>query len=124
MSATDLLSQLLDRGITVRVADGKPRVKPQTHLTAEDKGRLQLFKAELLNILGVESKADEVLDPDERQRLMDSCADKCRAAQHGHKIDRTEVDKINAKIGETYSRRELMKLLHQFEAAVTGQPCD
>lgn len=57
------------------------------------------------------------LDRAERQRLMDACADECRECP-GQEIDWVALDSLNTRIGETFTRSELVSLLIQYKAAI------
>jgi hypothetical protein len=63
-----------------------------------------------------------MLDPDERQRLMIEMLERLNRRYKGEDINWQKVDEINAKIALTYGRRELTKLLQQYEAAFIGEP--
>ena len=60
----------------------------------------------------------DVIDPDERRRLMSACADECRAAWRGQDIDYDAVGGINRTINETFTRSELTTLLAEYEEAI------
>ena len=62
----------------------------------------------------------DVLNPAERQRLLDACAAECRTAFNGQAIDWQAVEATNAKIGEATTRSELVPLLALYKAAVIG----
>ena len=124
MNATELLDRLKARGITLRVVENRIQAKPTSSLLPEDRTQLQLFKAELVALIRADESPDEVLNRDERERLMTETIERLHSQYKSQAIDWNQADTINTKIGQTFRRRELTKLLHQYEMTLTGQPCD
>lgn len=134
MNATDLLDRLTARGILLRAVDDRIQAKPMSLLLPDERGQLQQLKAELVILLRGDEpvteqlehpeQLDEVLDDDERQRLMAETADRIRRQCQGQAIDWRKADTINTKIGQTFSRHKLTKLLHDYAVALTFEPCD
>lgn len=123
MSATELLSRLTARGITLRAVDDRIQAKPMSALRPDDREQLHQFKTDLLTLLRGDEPPDEILNHDERQRLMTETVERLSRQYQGQVIDWSKAHTINAKIGETFSRRELMMLRQQYEAAISGHPC-
>ena len=55
---------------------------------------------------------------------MTETADRINREFTGGKIDWWKVDEVNAKIGETWTREELLSLLRRYAIAINGQTCE
>ena len=60
MNATELLSRLTARGITLRAVDDRIQAKPMADIGPDEREQLRQFKAELLTLL--RGSADEFFD--------------------------------------------------------------
>lgn len=60
----------------------------------------------------------DVLDAAERQRLLTETAERLSRQYTGWPINWPTVDAINARIGQAFTRSELMPLLAEYAAAV------
>ena len=118
MTPTELLDRLTARGITLRAVDDRIQAKPMSALLPDDREQLQRLKAELLGLFRGDESTDEILAPDERQRLMTETVERLSRQYTGWPINWPEVDANNRQLGETFSQHELKTLLAQYESAV------
>ena len=120
MNATDLLTQLTARGIRLRTVAGEIQVNRPGDILPDEREQLRQLKPELLELIALRGREQpgDVLDLAERQRLMSETVARLSRQYRGHDIDWTVADKINAKIGETFTRQELMPLLAEYSAAI------
>lgn len=119
VNATELFSRLTARGIRLRTVAGEIQVNRLCDIHADEREQLRRHKTELLALL----RGGDVLDPAERQRLMTETVERLSRQYTGWPINWPEVDRINARIGKTFTRRDLVPLLAEYTAAIlTGGP--
>ena len=114
MKPIELLSHLTARGIALKVDGGQIMAKPVAALTLDDREAIRQHKAGLIALLQV----GDALTNTERQQLMDATAERLRQQWRGQTIDFPAVERINSKIGRTFTHRELVTLLAEYAAAI------
>lgn len=114
MTPLELLDSLSIRGIALRVAGGTLLAKPMAARTLDDRELIRQHKDGLVELL----QAGGVLTQPERQSLMDATAEQCHQRYTDGDIDWPVVDPINDRIGRTFTRRELVTLLTEYETAI------
>ena len=113
MTPRELLDSLTTRGIALRLDGVTLMAKPMAALTPGDRDAIRQHKAELIELLC----GGDVLTKAERHRLMDAITERCHQQYTGGSIDWPVVDGINDRIGKTFTRQELVKLLTEYQMA-------
>ena len=114
MTPRELLDSLTTRGIALRLDGVTLMAKPMAALTPGDRDAIRQHKAELIELLC----GGDVLTKAERHRLMNAIAERCHQQYRGGEINWRAVDGINDRIGETFTRQELVTLLADYMSAI------